>query len=112
MSHQNSEYDFTLKKFAIAIGLLAAVFLVTTVLYGSIKGFGSQKSGITKGANALNAAFTTPPPAGQFFCRIHGAVGAPYPNSFGYPSCPVCGQPMACTGVVAQPVPLSTVAAG
>ena len=61
MPRQEYEYDFTLKKFATAIGLFAAVFLVTTVLYGSIKGFGSQKSAVAGGANALNAAFTAPP---------------------------------------------------
>ena len=105
---KNKEYDVTLKNFAVSSGLLLAVVLAITLLYGSIKGFDSQKTAIAGSSNLLGAALSQPA-AGQYFCRIHGAVGTPYPNSFGYPSCPVCGQPMACNGIPPSS-PLSTVA--
>ena len=101
-----NDYDFTLKKFSVFIGLTLVAILATTVLYGSIKGFTSQQ-----GKAAVLDAVRGAPAAGQYYCRIHGAVGAPYLNSFGYPSCPICGQPMACNSM-GSTAPLSTVAAG
>lgn len=109
MAHQ--DYDFSAKKFATIVGLLFAVVTATTLLYGAIMGF--DRHGVAVANSTIIKAAICPPTAGQFLCRIHGAVGAPYANSFGYPSCPVCGQPMACQSMAStSSPPLTTVAAG